>query len=440
MKKFLIIALTAGLASLLASCGEDDKKNPEVSLDTYIIVADVQGATKTITVKSESSWLAAANESWVKTDISEGTNGSITITVEPNTLQQDRKSQLSFYVGEIVCANVIILQNAYKPSLSIAYDNVQIGENGGTVSFQIASNGEAWDYTNSGDAWLTETEKTATSLTLTAPANTGAGRLTFIRFKLTDYPDKTWDVTITQDATIVDNPPVFKTKVIAHRGHWNISGSAQNSIKSLEEAQKLNIYGSEFDVWITTDGRVILNHDASFGGVTIQTSTYDQVKNLKLANGETMPTLEDYLEQGKKSSTKLILEIKTHSTRDRNNAVTEECIRLVNAAGMTNMVEYIAFDLENCKKILQLQPNAIVAYLNGDRTPAQLHELGIKGLDYTFSILNSSHPEWVKQAHDLGMTVNIWTVNSASDLNNAILLGVDFITTDNPVLAKQLTE
>ncbi|MDR1517272.1 MAG: hypothetical protein LBS52_04110 [Dysgonamonadaceae bacterium] len=239
---------------------------------------------------------------------------------------------------------------------------------------------------------------------------------------------------------IVDKLPVINTKVIAHRGYWDISGSAQNSIKSLEEAQKLNVYGSEFDVWITTDGRVMLNHDASYGGVTIQTSTYAQVKDLKLSNGEKMPTLEDYLEQGKKSSTKLILEIKTHSTRERNDAVTAECVRLVQAANMTDNVEYIAFDLENCKKVLQLQPNAIVAYLNGDKTPAQLHELGIKGIDYTYSILANSHPEWVKQAHDLGMTVNIWTVNAESDLNKSIQLGVDYITTDNPVKAKQLTE
>ena len=33
-----------------------------------------------------------------------------------------------------------------------------------------------------------------------------------------------------------------KTKVIAHRGYWKIEGSAQNSIKSLEEADRIKVY------------------------------------------------------------------------------------------------------------------------------------------------------------------------------------------------------
>ncbi|MDR1861083.1 MAG: hypothetical protein LBR06_09220 [Bacteroidales bacterium] len=228
-------------------------------------------------------------------------------------------------------------------------------------------------------------------------------------------------------------------QVIAHRGYWNIAGSAQNSMKALEEAQKLGVYGAEFDVWITSDGRVMLNHDASYNGVTIQNATYEQTKNLTLSNGEKMPTLDDYLEAGKKADTKLILEIKTHSTRDRNNAVVDECVRLVNASGIANKVEYIAFDLENCKRIVQKQPDAVVAYLNGDKTPAELNALGIKGIDYNISILQS-HPEYVKQSHDLGMMVNIWTISSESDIIWAINLGVDYITTDAPALAKQLTD
>ena len=37
-----------------------------------------------------------------------------------------------------------------------------------------------------------------------------------------------------------------QTKVIAHRGFWKTPGSSQNSISSLQQADSLGCYGSEF--------------------------------------------------------------------------------------------------------------------------------------------------------------------------------------------------
>ena len=61
--------------------------------------------------------------------------------------------------------------------------------------------------------------------------------------------------------------------------------SAQNSIAALIKAQELDIYGSEFDVWITTDGVVVLNHDPTIDGIRNETSTFDDLKNVRLSNG-----------------------------------------------------------------------------------------------------------------------------------------------------------
>ncbi len=65
--------------------------------------------------------------------------------------------------------------------------------------------------------------------------------------------------------------------------------------------------------------------------------------------------------------------------------------------------------------------------------------MGIKGIDYNISAIRN-HKSWITEAHDLGMTVNVWTVNSESDLQEVIDYGVDYITTDEPVLAKQMIE
>ena len=67
-----------------------------------------------------------------------------------------------------------------------------------------------------------------------------------------------------------------QTKVIAHRGFWDTPGSAQNSIAALIKADSIGCYGSEFDVWLSKDNVLIVNHDPRFKGKRMETSTAQQ--------------------------------------------------------------------------------------------------------------------------------------------------------------------
>jgi len=60
-----------------------------------------------------------------------------------------------------------------------------------------------------------------------------------------------------------------------------------------------------------------------------------------------------------------------------------------------------------------------------------IKKLGLAGIDYSMGVLRK-HPQWVKEAHDLGLEVNVWTVDSEEDMKYFIGLGVDYITTDYP--------
>ena len=303
--------------------------------------------------------------------------------------------------------------------------------------FQTGDKIKITPVSGSGKDYLCDGTVTGNSVTLKIPENFETGKYRFFVVR----GSKELDIGFT--TLTVGDKPLGQPQVISHRGYWKTSGSAQNSVAALAKAQALDIYGSEFDVWITTDGVVVLNHDPTINGIRIETSTYDDLKNVTLSNGEKIPTLNDYLVQGKKDpSTKLILEIKTHSYSlggvSNNDRVTTKSVQMVKDANMTGQVEYIAFSLDVCKKVVELQPTAIVAYLNGDMAPQALFNMGIKGLDYNISAIRNNKA-WITQAHDLGMTVNVWTVNSESDLREVINYGVDYITTDEPVLAKQIT-
>ena len=59
-------------------------------------------------------------------------------------------------------------------------------------------------------------------------------------------------------------------------------------------------------------------------------------------------------------------------------------------------------------------------------------------LDFSANLRPEGPPEWVKEAHDLGMSVNVWTVDNPEDIRAMRDLGVDQITTDKPALAREI--
>ena len=73
----------------------------------------------------------------------------------------------------------------------------------------------------------------------------------------------------------------------------------------------------------------------------------------------------------------------------------------------------------------------MVGYLSGDKSPAELKDMGIMQLDYQPAAF-SGHPEWVREAHEKGMLVNVWTLDSEEDIMKAMVIGADLITTNYP--------
>lgn len=229
-----------------------------------------------------------------------------------------------------------------------------------------------------------------------------------------------------------------QTKIIAHKGYWDCAGSAENSVASLRKAQELKVYGSEFDVHITQDGVPVIYHDDTLNGLSVEHSAYEQLKAFKLANGENLPTLEQYLVQAKQSkATQLILEIKPHQTKETEDKAVAVIQALVKKHKLEKRTEYISFSLNICKELIRQVPGVKVAYLRGELAPSELKTMGFSGLDYHYKVLQE-HPEWVKAAHDLGLSVNVWTINDLTVMKAFIDQGVDYITTDKPTEMEQL--
>jgi len=249
------------------------------------------------------------------------------------------------------------------------------------------------------------------------------------------------NISITAVLLLFSIAMLAKTQIIAHRGYWKQAGSAKNSISSLKNAQTLGAYGSELDVHITSDNVVVVCHDDSIQHHDINSSTYAELKDLKLENGEVLPTLEAYLKQEQKNTkTKLIIEIKYKKDAELEKKTVKSVVELVKKFGMEKDVEYISFSMNICKELLQFTHNSPIAYLAYKEmvfSPKELKEIGLSGLDYHYALLFQK-PEWITEAKALGLTTNAWTVNDTADIQKLIDLGIDFITTDEPAKATEL--
>lgn len=224
------------------------------------------------------------------------------------------------------------------------------------------------------------------------------------------------------------------SKLVAHRGYWQTENSHENSISSLKNAIALRVYGSECDVRQTADGVLVLFHNAKLDdGRVIGDMTYKDIADYTLPNGEKLPLFDDALTVMKDapSDFRLVIEVKSGDVKD--------IVAAVERHGLQDKVEYIAFGREHCLELIALNKNLKVSYLaSNDKnawTPEELKNKGFYGLDYSSGLLDA-HPEWIEEAHKLGLDVNVWTVNKKEDIERFLKAGADKVTTDIPNVYK----
>ena len=228
-----------------------------------------------------------------------------------------------------------------------------------------------------------------------------------------------------------------QTQIIAHRGYWQTQPpTTENSIKSLENAQNLKIYGSEFDVRMTKDGVLVINHDEHHGKLEISETNFKDLEKLKLSNGENFPALKEYLMQGKKDKfLQLIVEIKPAKTKELEDMMTAKTVKMIKDLRLESQSEFISFSLNICKEIKKLEPAFKVQYLNGELSPEQIKNEGLDGIDYHYSIFEKNLT-WIADANKLGLITNAWTVNDIEIYKKLKNQGIRFVTTNIPDILK----
>ena len=223
-----------------------------------------------------------------------------------------------------------------------------------------------------------------------------------------------------------------KYPIIAHRGSWYQNGHPQNSIASLKEALALDIFGSECDVWKTKDGILVISHDNTYNGLNITKLTYEQLAQFPLANGEKLPTLDDFLiEVGNSpTNTKLVIELKS-------NASVNDVLDAVNQRGVIEKVIFITYSYSKCLTFAKKGYGNITYFVGHSHTPEEVKNDGIGGFYYVEEdMVNEGQVDWVNRAKELGVQLILGSVTNPQVMAKYIDQGCLF-SSNKPVTLVQ---
>ncbi|MEX2684298.1 MAG: glycerophosphodiester phosphodiesterase [Candidatus Sigynarchaeota archaeon] len=224
--------------------------------------------------------------------------------------------------------------------------------------------------------------------------------------------------------------------VIAHRGYS--SRYPENTLLAFEKAIAIGADYIEFDVRLSKDGVLVVSHDASLercGKVNARTnmSTLDELRAIDLGSGQVIPTLEEVFRLCK-GKIGMHLEIKEFG-------ITKQIGRLVRELGVEGEVIASSFKHVELLRIKEEMPDLRCAIV----VPAESYDGASRAvMEDTFLYkarlfkatgihVNQAYlsEELVKAAHDAGLYLNVWNVDSPIIWEACAEMEVDGIFTNN---------
>jgi len=213
---------------------------------------------------------------------------------------------------------------------------------------------------------------------------------------------------------------------IGHRGAG--AYEPENTLRSFREAIELGVDAVELDVRKTKDGKVVVIHDAKVDKTTngkgsVGELTLDEIRQLVTEKGEKVPTLEealDFLDR----KVKIIIELK-------ETGFEEEVLRQIRGRGLESNVVIVSFIEEALRKVREMDEEVETGLIYVRHKNPIRAALDLKA-SYLLPLYRFTHTANLKQAHDNGLKVIVWTINDPEEVSQYIKKGVDGIASDRP--------
>ncbi len=245
------------------------------------------------------------------------------------------------------------------------------------------------------------------------------------------------------------NTIIRPVSVIGHRGTPALA--PENTIEGSMLAAWNGANIIENDIYLTTDGHIVVMHDSTLDRTTNATGNiesyslkelYDVLVDIKPTTGESgfgrienelyIPTLEEYFEMFKGTDTFLFIEIKSGQTKK----IVEKLAELIEEYDFYAQCGVISFSADAVTETRKQIPEISAGYLCSDNSLATI-------ITKTSAYGSSYNPdkgalsiENIQQLSARGILTWPWTIRDSADFDKHYLMGVGGITTDNSYLAK----
>jgi len=219
---------------------------------------------------------------------------------------------------------------------------------------------------------------------------------------------------------------------IGHRGAR--AYAPENTITSFKKALEIGVDAVELDVRKTKDNQIVVIHDEDVKRTTngkglVSELTLREIKDLSAEGGEKIPTLDEALDFLDKK-VKVFIELK-------ETGIEEQVLQIVHKKGVEKNAVIVSFLEEALKKVRELNGSIETGLIYARHKNPIKAALELKA-NYLLALYRFTHSANVEKAHENGLKVVVWTINTPEEVKQYAKKGVDGIASDKPDLLKHL--
>jgi glycerophosphoryl diester phosphodiesterase len=259
----------------------------------------------------------------------------------------------------------------------------------------------------------------------------------------TPHPSTASDPTHnTEDNTVPSiDSNAASPKVVGHRGAARIA--PENSLKAFRAGVAAGAQLLECDVHLSADGQLVVMHDTSIDRTAAEDSplrsgkiadlTRTELDTVRLPEGEAVPTLDEVLDVATGAGVPIYVEVKAAAAAEKTAQLLVERGLVPGAEDPTTApASIISFSLEAlriARKVSSVLPLVAVTSAPDEEYWKGATEVGACAA--SLSVAKATDQD-VAHARELGLYLNVWTVNEPEQLRRAVEVGARTITTDDP--------
>jgi glycerophosphoryl diester phosphodiesterase len=247
--------------------------------------------------------------------------------------------------------------------------------------------------------------------------------------------------------------------VFAHRGGCAIG--PENTIAAFDLGIAAGADGLELDVHLSADGVLVVHHDDTLDRTTdcagpVAARTAAELARVDAGcrflssggfpfrhQGVCVPTLRDVLHRY--PDVRIIIEMKVDS-----DAMGEAVAREVRVAGAADRVCAGGFGCRSVAAARAALPEMVTSacsrevhlavYRSWARWPVTNVRYGAYQVPETSGVIRVVSPRWIRESHDAGLKVQVWTVDDEADMERLLSWGVDGLVTNRPDVAVKVRD